>query len=69
MFEMSFEFLSFRLTMSITRIAPLAKTMAFGGVAKRAQTIFENLTDSFLPIGSINAKETASVQGRMRKAG
>ena len=36
--------------MSITRIAPLAKTIAFGGVAKQRETVVEDVgTSSVYP--------------------
>ena len=57
----------------MTRMVPLAKTMALGGVAERERVYIgrECHRKHFyhLPIGNINANETANVQGRMRNAG
>ena len=60
-------------TMSMTLIAPLLNTMAFGGVAneERDEGLRKERSSSThqLPIGNMKASDTASVHGRMRKAG
>ena len=63
--------LRFTLTMSMTWIEPLPKIIAFGGVAKKKTTVFfiQSGHGFPLPIGNMKARETARIDGRMRKPG
>jgi len=63
--------LNIQITISITRIAPLLNTIAFGGVALKNNSIHSLRCFYFyhLPIGNIKARDTAKVHGRIRKAG
>jgi len=58
-----------KFTISITRIAPLPKIIALGGVALKENNSLINSYVDHLPIGNIKARDTDKVHGRIRKAG